>query len=176
VDSLQFELWGNPVRYGLGTYLSFADGTPLFDYPRPASFPSNAPYSYSQFLGALLGGTYGGFAGGTSDPGSIVGPDANGNYVFNDALHIFPFGTGGGTLSYALATGSGYPRTTMDLQGDPAFTATCTESVARQAFDCVFGADFKWNSTVSSAPGQDMSGPACQTHYAGKITFHRKWN
>lgn len=55
VESLGFNL-DIKLPFQKGVYLSFADGTPLVDHPRPAWFPSTLECSYSEYLGEWMGG------------------------------------------------------------------------------------------------------------------------
>lgn len=146
-----------------GVYLSFADGTPLFEHPRPALFPSSLPYSYSEYLGEWLGDP------SVDNAGVIAAPDEHGVFTLRNVLQRAV----GGPRTYVLASdGSGYPRTTMTQPSRPVWTTVCTENVPQQAFDCQMSVTFAWALTHEDSPGATTQ-DSCETHYAGTFRFRR---
>ncbi|MFO0744741.1 MAG: hypothetical protein U1F43_03570 [Myxococcota bacterium] len=171
VDSIGFFLKQGLVGAMQKIYLTFADGTPLLDHPRPAVFPSALPYSYSELLGDQLGGHAYVGGGADHDPGSIVAPDDHGTYTLETVLHN---GTPDRTLVYDIsANGSGYPRTHLTQSGQPVWTTVCSEDVPGQAFDCQMSVTYAWQ-TYLQAFADDTSQPgSCSTRYAGSFHFRR---
>jgi len=170
VDSLAFNLtWLIPWRTGV--FLSFADGTPLVDHPRPELFPSTLPFSYSELLGTWMGGYSAPDNGRAYDAGGVVAADDQGVYTLNVLLHR---SLGDRLLAYTLASDSSgaYPRTHLRQSEAPLWTAVCTEDVAGQAFDCQMSVAFTWDVTREASPGATSQDAPCMTRYAGASRFH----